>query len=137
MLLLTPFYNQFRYYWKKIDVIPNIRCGIDIVYIPRFELLLKDPSFKARIFSAEESLLPLKSLAGNFAIKESFIKACLNETTTIDFSALEVRRNENGAPYLYSNSSELNKVIKNVISISISHDTDYCIGILLASFETA
>jgi holo-[acyl-carrier protein] synthase len=109
-----------------------ISVGIDIVYIPRFTKLLQDESFKRRLFSATELEFPPHSLAGNFAVKESFAKAFSEPIHQLELSKLEVLRDDSGAPQFRSQSAKFNRLIQRVISVSMSHEIDYCVGLVLA-----
>jgi holo-[acyl-carrier protein] synthase len=75
------------------------------------------------------------SLAGNFAVKEAYLKALKTGENIKDLRLLEVLRNDLGAPYLYSDDVEIQRAIDKVWSISMSHDNQYCVGIVLARNE--
>lgn len=111
------------------------RLGIDIVFVPRFLEALTQIRFQERTFSYSERLLPDLSLAANYAVKEAFFKAHLIGFNTFDISHLEVLRDNTGAPFLASEDRELVKLITKTMSLSISHDTDYCVGVVLVNRE--
>lgn len=104
--------------------------GIDIVNIPHFISIIELNNLKSRLFSEAELNLPNQSLAGNFAIKESIVKA-FGGYPLYPFSKIEVLRDSRGAPYLRAESLKEKKLISRVLSLSISHDVDYCVGVVI------
>jgi phosphopantetheine--protein transferase-like protein len=119
----------------KVDVLP-ISLGIDIVNIPRFRKLICEENFKRTLFSDRESHMADESLAGNFAIKESFIKAFRGNLLNFDFPELEVLRDKSGAPFLFTRKKSLVSHVDKVLSISISHDVEYCVGVVIAQIKS-
>ena len=104
--------------------------GIDIVFIPR----IKDESLFAHgILSTNELKIYEKRndkkvcLAGRFAAKEAFFKA---RKTGIDQSLknVEVLYDDNNAPYILYK--------ENKYEVSISHDGDYAIAIVILWLNT-
>jgi holo-[acyl-carrier protein] synthase len=116
---------------KNSPKLPLVSLGVDIVNIPRFQSLLESGTFSNSVFSPNEMRLPIESLAGNFAIKESFIKAFKGEVPPFDFDTLEVLRDLSGAPMLRTSNPSLLRYVSKVIALSMSHDIDYCVGIVL------
>ena len=99
--------------------------GVDICYIPRYE---DKDNLAKRILSNEEYKIYEKRtkkaefLAGRFAAKEAFFKA---RKTGIDQSLknVEVLYDDNNAPYILYK--------ENKYDVSISHDGDYAIAIVI------
>lgn len=98
--------------------------GIDIVLINR----IKDPfTFKNGILSKNELPLfekaPNKTtfLAGRFAAKEAFMKAC-ELGMKIGFKNIEVLYKDSGAPYILFDNKKY--------EVSIAHDGDYAVAIV-------
>jgi holo-[acyl-carrier protein] synthase len=113
----------------------SFSVGIDIVNIPRFKALLQAGSISPTVFSQQEIVLRIESLAGNFAVKESFIKAFHGTIPAFDLSTLEVLRNSMGVPVLKTVNPVLLSYTRRVISISMSHDVDYCFALVVAQQE--
>ena len=115
-----------------IDMIAGI--GIDLVHIPRMEKLLKKwgMRFKQRVFTgreitySESHVRYEQHFAGNFAVKESFVKALGKEQ--VRFLDIEILRDENGKPYINLHGrakafAERNEI--RIIHTSITHDGEY------------
>ena len=84
-----------------------VGIGIDSVDLPRFAALLeRRPSFAGRVFTPTERDFalglanPVQSLAARFAVKEAVMKALGVGIGSIDWTDVEVRRREGGAPSL-------------------------------------
>lgn len=89
--------------------------------------------FLEKIFSQEEILQKFsnKSLAGNFAVKEAFVKALGTGFREIYPNQISVLRDEFGKPYIDMNSyviENLGKVKADKVHVSISHDKSSAIG---------
>ncbi|MCX8041963.1 MAG: holo-ACP synthase [Thermodesulfobacteriaceae bacterium] len=119
-----------------------LRLGTDLVYIPRIERLISQygDRFLNKIFTSEEIEYALKRvrhafhLASAFSVKEAFFKAVGGYSP---FSWKEVvlkREPSSGAPFLELRGKAL-EVFKslsgNKIVVSLSHERDYVIGIVL------
>ncbi len=102
--------------------------GIDIVEIDRFKNTIKNQRFLDRVYSKEEqkflSERALQSYAGNFAVKEAFVKALGTGFVDISPNEIEVLRDLNKAPYVNLTPKILSLLEKrkaSTIHISISH----------------
>lgn len=101
-----------------------MNIGIDIVENKRLEN--KSFDFIKKILTDKEIEIMNKRvnkteyLAGRFAVKEA-IKKCLNET--IDFNEIEVLNDRNSKPIAFYKNYKL--------SISISHEKNYTVGIAI------
>ena len=96
--------------------------------MPRLEKQLDNPQFINKVLTVAEQEIfnsfqsdsrKLEFLAGRFACKEAYAKALgtgIGETTFLD---IEILRNEAGAP------------ISKQAQVSISHDGDYCIAVVM------
>lgn len=96
--------------------------GTDIVYIPRFAQRMRTEGFLEKAFTLEEleSKEP-EHLAGVLAAKEAYFKAL--GIIPPRFLDVEVSYLESGQPVIISD--------KNV-SVSISHDGDYAVAVVLS-----
>lgn len=107
-----------------------IKLGTDIVYMPRLLKQVSNPRFLNKVLTkAELSLFnelnserrKLEFLSGRFAAKEAYAKAVGLGIGKIDFLDFEVLKDENGKP------------INDFASVSISHDNDYCIAVVIVN----
>ncbi|MDD4028597.1 MAG: holo-ACP synthase [Caldisericia bacterium] len=69
-----------------------------------------------------------ESLAGFFAAKESYIKAVSEHIKKPALQDIEIFHSPEGRPYISSNRSDL---ISNHLQVSISHEQEYAIAIVL------
>ncbi len=103
-----------------------MEVGIDIVYINRLE---DKPALAKRLLSIEEFALyqnavhKAQFLAGRLAAREAFVKANKGKIDFHDFHNIRVLYDENHAPYLEYQGQRY--------KVSISHDGDYAIAILV------
>ena len=112
-------------------MIENIKVGIDIININRFRNMpfAKKISFYKKIFHENEINYCLKfkdpytHFAGKFAIKESVIKS----TNTKENFLKIITDHQNKKPIvsIYGKNDY-------TFSVSISHEKDYAIGIVIA-----
>ncbi len=104
--------------------------GVDIVYIPRLEN--KDDLAKRILSSEEYKLYELKTnkaefLAGRFATKEAFVKAHHGTIKDLNFKEISVTYDVNNAPIMMFRGKQY--------EVSISHDGDYAIAVVLSKDE--
>ncbi|MEG0283600.1 MAG: holo-ACP synthase [Erysipelotrichales bacterium] len=106
------------------------KVGTDIVYMPRFNDKLDNKRFINKILTNNEKEMyynleslrrRLEFLSGRFALKEAFAKAKGKGIGDLSFIDIEVSKDEYGAPYIEGVEA----------SISLSHDTDYCIAVVI------
>lgn len=113
--------------------------GIDIVKIKRLEEATRrwGERFLGRIFTDNELRYclqkknPYESLAARFAAKEAYIKATGRR---INLRDIEILNEPSGRPYLKLNSTVEATFIRPsdpVIHLSLSHDTDYAIAVVV------
>ena len=75
-----------------------VGIGVDVVDIARFgESLERTPALRQRLFTDDEAVLPLQSLAARFAAKEALAKA-LGAPGDLGWHDAEVVRLESGQP---------------------------------------
>lgn len=119
-----------------------IGIGIDLVYIPKIEKLLKEygSKFLKKIFSEEEIEYALQRkntafhLASSFASKEAFYKAIGGYTPFI-FKEIILKRNPlTEAPFLELKGNA-KKIFENKggkkIFVALSHQKDYTVSIVI------
>lgn len=106
--------------------------GIDIIELDRITRSMEKRRFADRILTIKEKnifdQLPSKRrkieyLAGRFAAKEAFAKACGKGIGKLSFQHMEVLPGENGAPQLQAAGYE-----QETIFISITHSRDYAVA---------
>lgn len=100
--------------------------GVDLVYIPEFKRRLERSGGVEKIFTDLELSQNQKaeSFAGIFAAKEAFMKAIGKK---IDWHEVWVEKKESGEPVIISLTLESGERAR----VSISHDGDYAIAIVL------
>lgn len=97
-----------------------MNIGIDIVHIPRMEKLLREQSAEA-VFAPQELTDDVQTMAGKFAAKEAYRKAVGH---AVDWTSVVVLKNGDGSPYLECPEGAR-------VKLSISHDGEYAIAIVL------
>jgi holo-[acyl-carrier protein] synthase len=110
---------------EKLDV------GIDIVQINRFKKLpyTQNKKFYKNIFKKSEIDYcikfkdPYPHFAGRFAVKESVIKSIKNKIKMIDIEIIQKK----SKPMIKSSNK-----IPYIFHISISHDKEYAIAIVIS-----
>lgn len=113
-------------------------CGIDIVAIKRFSLLVENERFLERFFHQDEIAYiyqqkkgAIESLAVRFAAKEALGKALGSGITGLKLKEICIRRNMQGKPemHLYGTAQDkLKRNGANHIHISLSHEKEYAIA---------
>jgi phosphopantetheine--protein transferase-like protein len=104
----------------------EIKTGIDIVKISRFEKVKNNPNFLKKTFDDSEIMdKKISSLAGIFALKEAFFKA--TQIKINEWNEIIVKNHDNGKPYILFDESLIEFKIKS-IDCSISHDSEYAIA---------
>lgn len=104
----------------------GLAIGVDIVHISRIKELVSIQTSREKLFTRKELENQDPShLAGIVAVKESFFKAI---GTAPSWKDIEVQSFPNGKPYV--NLSGKFEGIKSV-DISISHDGDYAVAMVL------
>lgn len=108
----------------------NCNIGIDLVYMPRFVDKITNQAFLKRVLTTEELKLfnslkatrrKLEFLCGRYACKEAYSKALKLGIGKIDFHDFEILKDENNVPVTN----------KRNIELSISHDEDYTIAVVM------
>ncbi len=98
----------------------NIKCGIDLVFIPRIDQIKKDESLMAKFFHSNEiGNGTLEHLAGVVAAKEAFFK-CLGVLPK--FLEIEIMYEKTGKPKIVSPS--YNSYYES-LDLSITHEKNY------------
>ena len=124
--------------------------GIDIVHVPEFARQLATPgsTFDAVFTSAEKRVAAMKPdrnahLAGRWAAKEAFIKACSQSIygrppfiggDDVDFSEIEIRPDRWGRVQVVLHGRVKEKAGEPVTHLSISHDGDYAVAVCQFQF---
>lgn len=112
-----------------------VGIGVDVVDLARFERALdRTPRLRERLFTAEERVLPLRSLAGRFAAKEAVLKA-LGATDGIGWHDLRVISDGEGNPDLVLAGRAAAIAAERGIArlhLSMSHDAGVAIALVVA-----
>jgi holo-[acyl-carrier protein] synthase len=109
--------------------------GVDVVDLARFATSLdRTPTLRHRLFTPEESGLPMESLAGRFAAKEAFVKA-LKAPAGMSWQDIEVVTTIGGAPELSLHGAARDRARElgmTTAHLSISHDTTVATAFVVA-----
>lgn len=106
----------------------NLQLGCDLVFMPRLKKHLSNDAFLDKVLTDNEKEIyssmntekrKLEFLSGRFAAKEAYSKACGTGIGVVDFHDFEVLRSPQGKP------------ISNIGSVSISHDEDYAMAVVM------
>jgi phosphopantetheine--protein transferase-like protein len=113
--------------------------GVDLVSISRLtRLLSKVASLEKNIFTLQERELPIRSKAGNIAVKEAMVKAGIIRGFK-SFTEIEICREINGAPRVVKENKSIKfsfeKSIDILVSISYLNDTALALVICKVSCE--
>ena len=119
-----------------------VRTGVEMVSIPRFEVLSESPSFLRRCFTPKEveyccsiSYLP-HHFAVRFAGKEAVIKALSGFGLSLEYNNIEITNDETGRPivtYLTRNPEFQN--LQTDISLSHSDSSAVAFAIVYTTDE--
>lgn len=111
----------------------QIKVGIDMARTSRLEQLAQNRAFLERVFHLSElyDTRP-EHLAGIFAAKEAFFKAL---GLTPRWLWVEVAKQPSGKPFLRT-GVELPLDALSTFDLSITHEGDYAIAIVVMLFET-
>ncbi len=111
--------------------------GIDIVENNR--MLNKDTEFIKRILSKKELEIYLtyneeerkvQYLASRFAAKEAIFKAHKNGNKDLNYNNISILNENDGSPYI-----EINEIKKENLQISISHEKNYSVAIVIITYK--
>ena len=115
-----------------------IGCGVDIVYVKRFEKYVTNDNFIKRFFHPEEiqsirinNTIKKESLAARFAAKEALGKALGTGIGVLTLKDICVSKDEKGRPSMTVYNQVKQKLYEsgaNKIHVSLSHDKDYTIA---------
>ena len=124
-----------------------LSCGNDIIRISRVKESIEQigEKFLKRVYTDEEinycesrRMCKYQSYAARFAAKEAAYKAIApNSSEDIEWKDIEVKRKENGKPYIEFHG-KLKEIAneKNIDSmdLSLSHDGDYAMATVVLNF---
>ena len=122
----------------------GLSVGIDLVSVARIEQMVDrwGRRFLNRVYTDSEityctgNLRPATSLAARFAAKEAFFKAVSRwNTGGIGFKHIEVVVGEDGIPALIAHGPAKQALGTRDAALSISHDHDLAIAIVVTSPE--
>ncbi len=123
-------------HWEKKERVKPMVLGIgtDIIQIERVEKAIARKSFLERTYTeAERQLIAQRTVcaAGNFAVKESVVKAFGTGFSCISPQEIEVLRGENGSPFvkLYGAAEKrFQELGGEQIHVSISNEKEYAVA---------
>lgn len=107
--------------------------GVDIVELDRIKLIMeRQPRFIDKCLTPNEiqqwqlcrsEKRKIEFLAGRFAAKEAYSKALGTGIGRLGFQDIEVRTNQNGAPFIVSHQSEVDHIF-----LSLSHSDAFAVA---------
>ncbi len=101
-----------------------MNIGIDLVHIPSFQRQLQNSAFLERAFlPSERTRRDPAHLAGIFAAKEAYMKACGEKK---EWLSLEIAADASGKPII----SELPHN-PHIASVSITHEHEYAAAVVI------
>lgn len=96
--------------------------GIDVVDIERFKTSLeRTPGLREKLFTPNERIKPVASLAARFAAKEALAKA-LSTRKALAWHDVEVLNLENGKPVFLFRGALADLIDGADVHLSLSHD---------------
>ena len=111
-----------------------ISNGIDLIKIDRFSTLIDNNKFMNDNFNTNEIKYinnNVQTLAGLFCAKEALLKALKKGINNYSLKDIEINHDSNSAPYIILHNKIKEDFNVKDISLSISHDGDYAIAIVL------
>ena len=112
-----------------------VGIGVDVVDVARFEESLeRTPSLKKRLFTDQERVLPVASLAARFAAKEALAKA-IGSPGGLEWQDAEVVCDESGRPSLVTRASVADAATAAGVDtwhLSLSHDGGCAVAMVVA-----
>jgi len=111
-----------------------IGLGTDVVEIARLEQALeRTPTLRERVFTPDESVLPLESLAARFAAKEALAKA-LAAPGGLSWQDAEVVVDEDGRPSFELRGRVADTAIglgADRVHLSLAHDGGVAVAFVI------
>ena len=120
----------------------GVSAGVDLVAVERIDGMVErwGSKFLRRVYTDEEiaycmrRAFPARSLAARFAAKEAFFKAVSPwHKGTISHKSIEVVVNENGVPAIKPHGNALEALGELAASLSMSHEQDFAIALVVTS----
>ena len=111
-----------------------ISNGIDLIKIDRFKDLITNERFMNDNFNINEINYinnNIETLSGLFSAKEALLKALKKGINNYSLKDIEVIHDDNNAPDIILHNDLYDLYKDYNISVSISHDNDYAVAIVL------
>lgn len=111
--------------------------GTDLIEVERIRKALEKESFRKKIYTEQEQQLVAgnaQRAAGNFAVKESVVKAFGTGFGKISPIDVEVLREDSGKPYvvLHGAAKEMQEMEQiRRVHVSISNIKEYAVGYVI------
>lgn len=119
----------------------GVRVGTDLVFVPRLAASLARPGLVDRVFTQQEQAYCVgrpASFAGRWAAKEAAMKALGRGLGEVPMLDIEVVSQPSGAPRLVLRGraqSLARELGWSDVAVSISHDADYAIAVVVATSD--
>jgi holo-[acyl-carrier protein] synthase len=112
-----------------------VGIGIDVVDVSRFGVTLeRTPGLRHRLFTADERVLPVASLAARFAAKEALAKA-LGAPAGLHWHDCEVIKDDEGRPSFVLTGTVAARAVAlraHTLHLSMSHDAGIASAMVVA-----
>ncbi len=113
-----------------------VGIGIDLCDIERIQKILnkRQSHFFNKLFNNDEieNFINPANIAGRFATKEAFYKACNSLGLFPTWKDISILNNKNGAPYILIKNEKLQQKLESYkIWVSISHERKMAISIVI------
>ena len=117
-----------------------VEIGIDIIAIARIEIFIRKFGSRglSRFLTPQEMQLAKTSqtIAGFWAAKEACAKALkCGISEQLRFKDILISKNSKGAPLLSLTQERFRFFNLNSLSLSITHDSGFCIAVVAANFK--
>lgn len=112
-----------------------MKTGIDITLINRFsnisESFLRKTFTENEISYIKKTNNSIQTIAGLYSAKEAFLKAIKKGISSYSLKDIEINHEKSGAPFIILYGTILNDISYSQIDVSISHDGDYVVSIVI------
>ena len=112
-----------------------VGIGVDVVDVARFgQTLERTPALRDRLFTQQERVLPLASLAARFAAKEALAKA-LGAPAGLHWHDCEVVKDDEGRPSFVLTGTVAVRAVAlraHTLHLSLSHDAGIASAMVVA-----
>lgn len=116
-----------------------MNVGLDIVLVSRFNGIINNRNFINKVFTNKEieyiknTNYNVSTIAGIYASKEALLKSIKKGINDYNIKDIEILHDSNNAPYIKLHNKIYIDYKNKSFCVSISHDGNYAISIVIAS----